>query len=71
MLFLSSVLIIYQWVSKSMTAQILGKALGDGRIYWRAPQLAQLELSNDLEPVESSAPWFSHSDNSGQQGCCM
>lgn len=54
-----------------MTAQILGKALGDGRIYWQAPQLAQLELSNDLQPVESSAPWFAHSDNSGQQGCCM
>ena len=71
MLFLSSVLIIYQWASESMTAQILGKSLGDGRIYWQATQLAQLELSNDLEPVESSASWFAHSNNSGQQDCCM
>ena len=45
------------------------KALGDGRIYWQALQLAQLEFSSDLQPVESSALWFADSNNSSQHGC--
>lgn len=56
MLFLSSILTTYECASKSMAAQVSREALGDRRIYWQAVELAQLEFSNNLEAVESSAP---------------
>lgn len=56
MLFVPSILTTYECTSKSMAAQISRKALGDRRIYWQTVQLAQLEFSNNLKAVESSAP---------------